>query len=279
MFRKLVPGALLLIALAAAATPPATAEETSHLWPRFAVDAGAYQISTSDKIKVAGEIELVGQPIDLSEDIGLPDTESVISLKLDWAFAERHSIEFDYWSLDRSGSRSIRRDIEIGGVVFPIGAEASVDFDTTSIGAAYTYWFMRRESFGLGGTFGLVYLSLDASASASVELGGGGGSVSRGTSASTDLPVPMIGLSVKGSPWHRLVLYGKARILPSVTVGDYSGSAGLYALGADFYVWGPLALGASFDGTYYDADVDRSDWNGSVDLSTNGFRFYLRAAF
>ena len=106
-----------------------------------------------------------------------------------------------------------------------------------------------------------------------------GGSVSESTSASTDLPVPMIGLSVKGSPWHRLVLYGRASILPSVTVGDYSGSAGLYALGADFYVWGPLALGASFDGTYYDADVDKERWDGSVDLSTNGFRFYLRAAF
>jgi hypothetical protein len=279
MFRKLTFSSSALLALAVSSLAPAAAEETHHLWPRFTIDAGAYQVSTSDKIKVAGEIELLGRPVDLAEDVGLPDTESVLGLRLGWAFAERHSIELDYWSLDRSGSRSIRRDIEIGGIVFPIGAEASVDFDTTSIGAAYTYWFMRHERFGLGGTFGLVYLGLDARASASAEFGGVGGSVSESTSASTDLPVPMIGLSVKGSPWHRLVLYGRASILPSVTVGDYSGSAGLYSLGADFYVWGPLALGASFDGTYYDADVEKESWDGSVDLSTNGFRFYLRAAF
>jgi hypothetical protein len=89
----------------------------------------------------------------------------------------------------------------------------------------------------------------------------------------------MIGINAKGSPWHRLVLYGRAAFLPSVTVGDYSGQAGAYSFGADFYIWGPLALGASFDGTYNDADIDAGNWNGSVDLSSNGFRFYLRAAF
>lgn len=279
MVRRLMSTASLLLALAAAGTSPAAAEETNHLWPRFAIDAGAYEISTSDKIQVQGVIELASADIDLSKDIGLPDTETLLNLKLDWAFAERHSIALGYWSLERSGSRSLRRDIEIGGVVFPVGAEAKVEFDTTSIGAAYTYWFMRHENFGLGGTFGLVYLGLDAEASASVQIGGAGGSVSRSAAASTDLPVPMIGLSVKGSPWQRLVLYGRADILPSVTVGDYSGSAGAYSFGAEVYVWGPLALGASFDGTYYDADVDKESWSGSVDLSSNGFRFYLRAAF
>jgi len=279
MVRTLKSTASLLLALAAAGTSPAAAEETNHLWPRFAIDAGAYQISTTDKIRVQGTVDVLGREIDLSEDIGLPDTETLLSAKLDWAFAERHSIEIGYWSLERSGSRSIRRDIEIGDYVFPVGAEAELEFDTTTIGAAYTYWFLRRETLGVGGTFGLVYLGLDTRASASVELGGQGGSVSRDASASTDLPVPMIGLAVKGSPWHRLVLYGKASILPSVTVGDYSGAAGVYSFGADFYVWGPLALGASFDGSYYDADVENRDWNGSVDLASNGFRFYLRAAF
>jgi hypothetical protein len=279
MFEKrfLISG--LLVVLALAGLTPAAAEETSHLWPRFAVDAGAYNISTSDKIKVDGEIELIGREIDLATDIGLPDSEMLLTFKFDWAFAERHSLQFGYWSLDRSGSRSIAREIEIGDIVFPVGAEAEIEFDTTSIGAAYTYWFMRHQRFGVGGTFGLVYLGLDARASASVRLGPGSGSLSRETSASTDLPVPMIGIAGKISPWERWVFYGRAEILPSITVGEYSGSAGNYSFGADFYVWGPLAVGASFDGTYYDAEIDQDDWNGSVDLSTNGFRFYLRAAF
>lgn len=279
MIRRPIFTATLLLALAAAGFSPVTAEETDHLWPRFAVDAGAYQISTSDEIRVQGSIDLVGHEVDLSRDIGLPDSETLLSLKLDWAFAERHSLELGYWSLSRTGSRAIAREVEIGDYVFPVGAEARLDFDSTTLGASYTYWFLRKPNFGLGGTFGLVYLGLDAKASASVELAGVGVTVSRSASASTDLPVPMIGASLKGSPWRWLVLYGRVAVLPSVTVGDYSGAAGVYSFGADFYVWGPLALGASFDGSYYDADVDNRDWNGSVDLSSNGFRFYLRAAF
>lgn len=275
--RRVVKGCLVL-ALVAAGVAPAAAE-TDHLWPTFTVDAGSYTLSTSDKIKVNGEIDVLGREIDLGTDIGLPDNKTLLSLKLDWAFADRHSLGFGYWSLDRSGSRSIAREIEIGGVVFPVGAEASLDFQTTSIDATYTYWFMRSERFGLGGSFGLVYLGLDAKASATARIGSAGTAVTREASASTDLPVPMIGIAMKGSPWSWLVLYARAGFLPSVTVGDYSGQAGAYSLGADFYVWGPLALGASFDGNYFDAEVDAGNWNGSVDLASNGFRFYLKAGF
>ena len=62
MFRKLTFSSSALLALAVSSLAPAAAEETHHLWPRFTIDAGAYQVSTSDKIKVAGEIELLGRP-------------------------------------------------------------------------------------------------------------------------------------------------------------------------------------------------------------------------
>jgi len=257
----------------------AAAAQTDYLWPRFGVDLGAYDISTTDEIRIDGEIELIGRPIDLSADIGLPDSKTLLSGKLDWAFAERHSLEFGYWSLDRSGSRALAREIEIGGYVFPIGAEATVELETTTLAAAYTYWFVRHDNFGVGGNLGLVYLGIDAKASATVELLEEDTTVTRDASANTDLPVPVIGFSVKGRPWERLVLYARGSFLPSVTVGDYSGEAGVYSLGADFYFWGPLAVGASFDGSYYNADVEANDWNGSVDIATDGFRFYLRAAF
>ena len=91
-------------------------------------------------------------------------------------------------------------------------------------------------------------------------------------SASTDLPVPMIGVVAKGSPWPWLVLHGGLRYLPSVTIDQYSGDAASYAVGADFYVWGPLAIGAAYTGTYFNAEIDDSNWNGSVDLANDGFR-------
>ena len=164
-------------------------------------------------------------------------------------------------------------------MIFPIGADASIELKQTTIEATYDYWFVRRENFGFGGSFGLVYLSLDAKAQASYRFGNSGQSFTVRESASTDLPVPMIGVVAKGSPWPWLVLHGGLRYLPSVTIDQYSGDAASYAVGADFYVWGPLAIGAAYSGTYYNAEIDDSNWNGSVDIANDGFNLYLRASF
>ena len=68
---------------------------------------------------------------------------------------------------------------------------------------------MRHENLGFGGSFGLVYLSLDAKAQASYRFGNlRPDLLTVRESASTDLPVPMIGVVVKGSPWPWLVLHG-----------------------------------------------------------------------
>ena len=253
--------------------------QTDYLWPDFAASAGAYLLSTSDKIGVEGEIGALGRPVDVSADLGLPDDETLLSASFDWAFAERHSVGLSYYSNDREGSREIQTTIQIGGRVFPVGARVEAALETTSIEGHYDWWFLRHDPFGLAASFGLVYLSLDASATATARIGPGGGSVTRSASADTALPVPMIGVAVKGRLWGRLVLHGYARLLPSVTIGDYEGEAASYGAGADFYIVGPLGVGLAYEGATYQADVAADDWTGSVDLDTSGWRLYLRAAF
>lgn len=267
-------------ALALAFAGAASAQtETNHLWPTFAVAVGSYQVSSSDEIRIEGTIDRLGQEIDLGREFGLGERESVFGGNFQWAFADKHSLGFATFALKREASRSIQRDIEIGGVVFPVGASASIEFNQTFIEANYDYWFLRRDTYGVGASFGLVYLSLDAEVQASYRLGNSGQTITEQESASTDLPVPMIGLVAKGSPWPWLVLHGGLRYLPSVTVDQYRGEAASYAVGADFYVWGPLAVGVAYSGTIYQADIEDSGWNGSVDLSYEGAQIYLRAGF
>jgi len=272
--RRPIPAALVLIFAAGAA-----GAQTDYLWPDFAFSAGAYLLSTSDQIGVEGEIEALGRPVDLEADLGLPDDETLLSARFDWAFAERHSVGLSYYSNEREGAREIDTAIEIGGRVFPVGARVEASLETTSIEGHYDWWFLRHDGFGVAGSLGLVYLSLDATATASVRIGGGSGTITRSESADTDLPVPMIGVALKGRPWSRLVLRGHARILPSVRIGDYEGEAASYGAGADFYFWGPLGVGLAYEATTYQVDIDADSWRGSVDLDAEGWRLYLRAAF
>lgn len=255
---------------------------TGQLWPRFAISGGAFDSSTKDEIGVEGEIGDAGDAdhaIDVAATIGLPKSKTALTAELDWTFADRHSLELRYSSLERRGSRRLIEEVEIGGRVFPIGADGTVSLTTTSLEAAYTYWVVRREHVGFGATIGLVELSVDAAASATASIPGTSVTVTESANASTDLPVPMIGLAVKGQPGNRVVLYARGRFLPSVKVGRYDGEAGSFSVGTDVYLTRWFALGASYDGTYYRADVDDPEWRGSVDLETQGFRLYLRAAF
>ena len=209
--------ALSLLTLGFAGAASAQTEK-NRLWPTFDVAVGSYQVSSSDKIKVEGSIERLGREINLDEEFGLGDRASVFGGGFHWAFADKHSLGLNTYAIKRDASRSINRDIELGGVVFPVGASASVEFKQTTIEATYDYWFVRRDNFGFGGSFGLVYLSLDAKAEASYRFGSSGQTTTVRESASTDLPVPMIGVVVKGSPWRWLVLRGALRYLPEVTI-------------------------------------------------------------
>ena len=275
---KLVRSAVGTLILALAGMLPARAE-TNYLWPRFSLTAGSYRITTDDTIRIDASAERLGTEVNWEEDLGLPDTDSLATFGLDWGFAPKHSLGFRYYSMEREGSRSIDRTITIGDVTFPVGARLEAATDATSIEAFYDYWFVRKDAFGFAGSLGLVYVTVDASATGTAVFGPSGTTETRETSASTDLPVPMIGLAFKASPGSRLVLYANGRYLPKVQIGDVDGEAGSYSLGADLYLLGPFAIGASYDGVFYNVDVDQSKWHGSVDLSTKGWKGYVRLSF
>ncbi len=267
-----------MLALACAGMLPARAE-TNYLWPRFAVTAGSYQITTDNSIRIDVSAQVIGTEARLEEDFGLPDSESLTTFGLEWGFAARHSLDFKYYDLDREGSRTISRTLTIRDVEFPVGASLDASFGTTAIEGAYNYWFVRRDELGVAASLGLVYLDLGASMTGTAVFGSSGATETRSVSASTDLPVPMIGLAVKGSPWRRVVLFGSGRYLPTVQIGDIDGEAGSYRLGADWYLIGAFALGVSYDGTFYKIDVDQSRWRGAVDLASKGWNGYVRASF
>src|SRR4029453_6656428 len=141
--RLVVPGTVAGALAAGAATA-----QDGHLWPRFSVAAGGYLISSTDKIGIDGEIGVAGRDVSFSQDLGLPKDKTLLGLGLEWTPWARHSFDFEYYSFDRSGSRSSSRQIQVGDRVFPVGAEVSASLKTTSIEAGYTYWFMHRERFG-----------------------------------------------------------------------------------------------------------------------------------
>jgi hypothetical protein len=89
----------------------------------------------------------------------------------------------------------------------------------------------------------------------------------------------MIGAELRGAPLDRLLLFGRARYLPRVKVGEVEGEALGIAVGAEFRVVGPLAVGLGYESDSLELEAEEEEWRGNADLDLDGFRVYLRAAF
>jgi hypothetical protein len=257
----------------------ASAGAQSPLWPKISLAAGAASLDSDDKIRIDASATVEGTTVDLEADLGLPESETVTAAGLDWQFGERHSLGLRYAALERQGEQTIDRVFRIRDVVFPVSADMRTRFDTTALDVFYSYWFVRRESFGAAVSLGVSAVEFDAAVSGTARFGPGSATETRSVSAHTDAPVPMIGLALKGSPVRRLVLHAEARYLPRVTVEDVDGEATTFSLGADFQVAGPLHVSVAYEGTTYEVDIARDDWRGAVDLDSKGFRAGLRLSF
>jgi hypothetical protein len=253
--------------------------QTSPLWPHLSLAAGAASLDSDDKIRIDASATIEGTTLDLEADLGLPESETVTAVGLDWQFGERHSLGLRYTALEREGAQSIDRVFRIRDVVFPVSAQMRTRFDTTALDAFYSYWFVRRESFGAAVSLGVSAVEFDAAVEGTARFGPGSVTETRSVAANTDAPVPMIGLALKGSPFRRLVLHAEGRYLPRVTVEDIDGEATTYSIGADFQIAGPLLVGVAYEGTTYEVDIARDDWRGAVDLDSKGFRAGLRLSF
>ena len=75
-----------------------------------------------------------------------------------------------------------------------------------------------------------------------------------------------------------VVCYGGCTV-GGVHSSQLPGEAASYTVSGEYFVLRQLSLGASYDGNYYRADVDDPNWNGSVDLESTGWKFFVRGSF
>ncbi|HEY6240233.1 MAG TPA: hypothetical protein VIW78_05285, partial [Burkholderiales bacterium] len=82
-----------------------------------------------------------------------------------YRFADRWRVEAEYFELNRSGSRTLDRDITWGGQVFPINSQVDSRFDFSDTRVSVGYSFFRTADKELGAAFGLHLAKYHASLS------------------------------------------------------------------------------------------------------------------
>lgn len=271
-------GPVLLLALLAAGGSARAQDLGSFPFDRFSLIAGSFYETTDTNLRLDAASR-AGTSISLESDLGLDDSDQLLRLGAEWRPFERHQFAAAYYKLSREGSRVIDRDIDFGGVTFPargsVGAKADFEF----LELVYTLWAVKKPRGGLGLSLGASQIGIDTTLNAQLAVPGGGGMVSRERSASTDLPVPLLGAEGRYAFARRFLIAGSVRLLPKVNIENYEGKVLTYGARLEWRLARHLGLGASWDSFNIDADVDKDRFRGSLDFTVEGAQAYLRLAF
>ncbi|MGY4830044.1 hypothetical protein ACVNIS_15855 [Sphaerotilaceae bacterium SBD11-9] len=262
---------LALLALPAAAQGPV---ESQRYW----FELGAFMPNVNSSARF--DNKNTGRPgtsVDFEDDLDLADRRTLPTLLFGTRFGDNWRMEFEYFELKRTGSRSLSRDISFGDADFTVGASINSEFSSKVYRLSGGYSFYKTPDAEIGGVLGLhitdFIVALEGQASVN------GGAVALRSERKTQLaPLPTLGLygSYAFSPaWD---ISGRADYF-TVKIDQYKGRL-LNLQGAVRYHFTPtwsLALGYRYDD--YRLDGDGEDWTGEVKYRFAGPQLTLRAGF
>ena len=258
------------------AAPAVMAEgEPSLLNDRFQLALGTFGINSQPTIELNGSAG--SAKVDFDREIGGGDSFRG-RIDAQWRFAERHKLQFSAFGASQDRERRISEEIDWGDTSFPVDALVKFDSSFYVIAGVYDYSFVRRDTWELGANIGLHWTHLEGSLKAKAENSGGSLSRDVSESASLDAPLPVIGLRGLWSLTHDLWFEATAQYF-ALSIGDYDGNLQDYRASV---TWQPrkwLGIGVGYERFTVDVDVEKDDFNGSLDWTYDGPMIFYNASF
>jgi hypothetical protein len=205
------------------------------------------------------------------EGNGLSENLTSFMVSGTWRISERNRIDALYFGVERDGSRTSTRDITIEDQVIPAGstvsAEAQVDFFLID----YRYSFYKSAAWEFAGELGFYGGNFDFSVTGP---GLAGGTVS----ASTTVPLPLIGVS---ADWYIQPRWKVSSMLLGMQadIGNVDGSITVFTISTDYMFTRNLGMGMSYLYTQTDVDVSESGFNGNINFGNNAVLLYAAMKF
>ncbi len=251
----------------------------SPLDQRFAFDLGSYFMSSDTSIRV-DELQGIGigTRFKIENEFNFDD-DAVFRLEGAWRFKPRHALRFMYFESKRTRTRNLETSLDFGDETFPIGVAATMKFDFTVMELAYRYSLVRKDNFELGASFGIHNIDFNTALSATFSSPGGEGSVSAAQDASTDAPLPVVGLGFTWRMAGDLYLQAHAQYF-QVQYGDIDGSLQDYQAGVLWQFSDHFGVGAAYN--LFDLGINADDadsFRGELDWRYAGPQLFIRAAF
>jgi hypothetical protein len=243
----------------------------------FELALGAFFLSANTQLRLDGQNTLTGTDVNWEHDLGLEDKDR---FRVDgfWRFAKRHKVRVMYYENNRSGTRSLARDIQFGDTTFPVNARVDAELDTRVIELAYEYAFLKKDTVELSGSFGIHDVKLSAGLSGSISAGSGGLSAQANKEASTEGPFPVVGVHVLWHMGHNFFLDGLGQFF-FAKIDNIDGRLTDYKVAINWYSRSHIGVGIGYNDFVTTVDVDKRNFSGRLRLQNGGPLVFVTASF
>jgi hypothetical protein len=252
-----------------AAGQPASWSVHPGLTDRWTFEAGAFfpKIDTTASLNSTGGA--IGTSVNFENELGFEDSETVGSFLARVRLGERWRIEFEYFALNRTSSRTISRTIQWGDTTFPFSTEVRGEFDSDIYRLSGGYSFIKNNQGELGAVLGLHVTDFNMSLRSTNLSGQTGEAIA---------PLPTIGLYGSYAFTPRWLLSGRVDYF-SLDYDDYDGSLLNLTAAIDYRFTKNFGIGAGWRHVDYDLTVTKTKLSGNVNYKFSGPVVYLVASF
>lgn len=254
----------------------AHAEEKKGPWEKFNIKLGAFVTDSDSTVRVG--LPGVGISIDPEEALGVDSSTTVFRFDGFWRFtgSRRHRLDFGWSGFRRRGTRTLGRDLEIGGEVIKLGTtiNTAVDYDIYRVG--YSYSFFQDDRIDLAVSGGLYVLPISFEFEAE---GLASGTIAEGITA----PLPLVGLRADFAVTPKVFLRSKADIF-YLEFDSFSGSVVDVQFGVEWLPFKHVGFGASLESIQVEVEskdevYPGSNFVGNIGIDATGLMLYTKFFF
>lgn len=265
----------LLSAPAAAALACATGAHAQAVDEKYWIEASAYFPSTDTSLTI-NRPNITGTRIDFEHDLGGDDSQTLPAVYAGARFG-RWVVFGEYYGLDRSGSKTISRDLVFDGVTFPASAQVDSKMKSDVYRLSLGYDLVKTDKAELGLSLGLHATDFDIELATTRQIGNG--ATQRQTSGHTFLaPQPTVGLFGGYEIAPKWIIAGRVDYL-SISIDKYDGSILNLQASAAYRATPAISVGAAWRYVDYQFDVKQSSYTATVDYHFSGPSLFVRYGF
>ena len=262
----------LVLALAAPSLTLSQTPESELLDGKFYFRVGGQAFTQySTTLRVDSETLGRGTEFAFERHTGLEEKINVGRLDGGYRFTDRHSMDFSYYDIDRTGSRTIDLGIKWADLIFPDGITVESRFRERILKLSYAYTFLIRPKIIMAASAGLHTMKFNASLQA-LELS------RRERSTTADAPLPVFGIRGQYRFADKWRFVGRVEWF-DVKTGDLSGTFADTILSVEHDTWDRFGFGFGINSFRLDVRSGDEDLKGILDIRFDSLLLYFKGSF